>query len=111
MCLSGALLLSCQDASERLNPCRLDKSCAEEARSTYKGTRLQYFSRVYTDCITNKRSIVIAMESGNCTDVMPPTYWSFKAWKQAVYVDYASSGSGNAAMPKLPDQGTILSPS
>lgn len=68
----------------------LERTLAEEEKSQYRGTKLRFFSRAYTDCITNKRSIVVAVENGGCKDVMPPCYYSFAKWKKVSLIAHCS---------------------
>eukprot|EP00658_Telonema_sp_P-2_P032399 TRINITY_DN24004_c0_g1_i2.p1 TRINITY_DN24004_c0_g1~~TRINITY_DN24004_c0_g1_i2.p1 ORF type:complete len:232 (-),score=57.84 TRINITY_DN24004_c0_g1_i2:104-799(-) len=52
-----------------------------EGRTTMPA-RVSYFSRAFTDLMSNKRSFARALIAGGCADLMPETHLGLEAWEK-----------------------------
>jgi hypothetical protein len=60
-----------------------DAGAWRKEKDSKKKGKIQFFSRIYTDLLSNKRSCVVGLKSGGCIpDVMPVTFTDVKLWEK-----------------------------
>ena len=73
-----------------------DGSWQKEQETKFDG-RLKFFSRVFTDLLSNKRSCAIGLKADGCIPlIMPPTFVDLKEWETEVE---SSKAGADASQP------------
>ena len=63
----------------------------KEAASPYPG-RMRFFSRAFTDLLSNKRSFAVGLRDKGCIpEIMTSTFTDFDEWAAAVCVAHSNS--------------------
>ena len=63
----------------------VDDGAWRKEKDSRKRGRVKFFSRVYTDIFSNKRSCAIGLQASGCIPfLMPPTFTTLTEWEEAV---------------------------
>ena len=79
-----------------------DGAWQKEAASAYPG-KLRFFSRAFTDLLSNKRSFAVGLRHKGCIpEIMTSTFTDFDEWAAAVRVQSRPSNPSNRLNPSNP---------